>query len=289
MADDQRRLGVLRDPGRANGVGTRRMPPSSSRPPHEAGARRAERGRTPRARRPRRGQPAPTLAPRAARRGRRRARRPGTRAAACSTSGATSAGPWARSRASTPATCMARHAPRRRSLPGGDRGHPRPDAREARADRGTAQAPGHLQLGRAFEGAGPGSGRPARNAAIRSSASSRTGSSPWPRLGIRDEPPMTSVGIAASRRSIRANGSDVPDSSRAGTSIAGQCADPRLGRLGRARPVERVGQADEAGVRVNARAPRPRRAPRRPPATPPGRRTSARRPPTPGSSGTCAS
>ena len=31
--------------------------------------------------------------------------------------------------------------------------------------------------------------------------------------------------MAASSRSIRANGSDVPDSSSAGTSIAGQCAD----------------------------------------------------------------
>ena len=36
--------------------------------------------------------------------------------------------------------------------------------------------------------------------------------------------PPTSDGIAASSRSIRANGSDLPDSSRAGTVIAGQCA-----------------------------------------------------------------
>ena len=58
--------------------------------------------------------------------------------------------------------------------------------------------------------------------------------------------------MAASSRSMRANGSDVPDRSRAGTSIAGQCADLAPADSGSARPVERVGQADESRIRVLA-------------------------------------
>ena len=71
----------------------------------------------------------------------------------------------------------------------------------------------------------------------------------------RHEPPFGSVGMAASRRSILANGSAVPDRSRAGIAIARPVRDPRPGRLGRARPVQRVAQADERRVRPAAGSP----------------------------------
>ena len=64
----------------------------------------------------------------------------------------------------------------------------------------------------------------ATNAAIRSSASACTGLRPCPSPGYVTSVPPRSAGIAASSSSIRANGSDVPDRSSAGTSIAGQCA-----------------------------------------------------------------
>ena len=72
------------------------------------------------------------------------------------------------------------------------------------------------------------------------------------------------------RRSIRANGSDSPDSSRTGQRMAGQWAIRASVRSGRAGRMERIAEA--------ARAPRTARPARRRRGSRPGRRTSGRRP-----------
>ena len=141
-----------------------------------------------------------------------------------------------------------------------------------RASEGN-RSPGAGQPGRTSAGGGS---SPARNAAMRSSAASRTGSSPCPSFGHSSSRPFGSVGMAASSRSIRANGSDVPRQQQR------RDRDPRP--VGGPRPAVSARPGGWSGYERQTSAAYRRAAPsasgRRPPptATPPGRRTSARRP-----------
>ena len=186
------------------------------------------------------------------RRGRRRAAARQPAAGRSCRSGATSAGPWARSRGSTRATSRGsrpgararrtarrssarsrRSAARRRPTPAG----PAPQARACSAE------PGLRRARRAS----------ATKAAIRSRASACTGLSAWPSLRVRHERAAAERGHRGLRgaRSARTG-------PRSRTGAAPGRRSPASGRSGRRRSracrrVDRVGQADEPRVRVRSR------------------------------------
>ena len=206
---------VRRTPGVA-----RPTAPSAPRAPAARRARRHAAGTAPRA-------PSPGAAARRARAPRDRP--PGTRAGRSCRSGGTSAGRWARSLEVDPGY-LAWLQPRREGAPYReeiDRSWRRLRSTPAGRSRHPPQAPpvpltaasAVLERRRGT----PRSGRARRPA---------TGLRPCPSLGYVTSRPPRSVGIAASRRSIRANGSEVPDRSSAGHVDRGPVRDARGGVLG---------------------------------------------------------
>ena len=208
----------------------------------------------------------------------------------CSRSAATSGGPWARSHAWTPATSSGSGTATRAS-PTGSRSPrcsgpcTRPRRRRLRRPITVASRSAELPRGGPRRTRQP---RPllsprrvastsARNAAIRSRTASRTGSRPWPSFGHVSRRPSASMrhrGLeeVQPRERVRR-----PRAQQRRHRDPGPVGGPGSCRLGGARAMERIGEADEP--RVAAPAPAPRGPPRPPTATRRARRTSARRRP----------